>query len=85
MNAPSRDVIDYIADIAVAMCFYMPSVYKQAWFSQSFQRVPGNVLTDEEKQSHLSYLIMSHKKKDGLLENFDMIAKRARNAINRGH
>lgn len=42
-------------------------------------------MTEEEKQTHLNYLMRSHKKNDGLREDFEKIAKRARNAINRGN
>lgn len=55
------------------------------WFQQALARIPGSVLTDEEKQMNLSYFVESHRKKDGLMDRFDIIAKRARNAANRGN
>lgn len=85
LDAPSRDVADFYVDTLVDICNEMPAAYKQLWFTNAFQRTPGNVLTEEEKLSHLNYLVQPHKKKDGLIENFDMIAKRARNAKNRGN
>lgn len=80
LDAPSRDVAVYYVDALVDICIEMPAAYKQLWFTSAFQRTPGNVLTEEEKMSHLNYLVRSHKSKDGLEENFDIIAKRARNA-----
>jgi hypothetical protein len=85
LEAPPRDVADYYSDILIDICFEFPPAYKQMWFTHAFQRTPGNVLTDEEKQTHLDYLVSSHKKKEGLVENFDIIAKRARNAQIRSH
>jgi len=85
MEAPSKDVVDFYVDTLVDICHEMPAQYKQIWFTQAFQRTPGNVLTEEEKLTHLNYLVKQHRKKDGLIENFDIIAKRARNAQNRGN
>lgn len=85
LRAPSRDIVDNYVDLLVGICMHMPPHQKQIWFSSVFSRTPGNVLTDEEKQSHLIYLVGSHKKNDGLIENFDIIAKRARNASNRAN
>jgi hypothetical protein len=85
LSAPNRDVINYAVDILVDICFVMPTQYKQAWFSKAFSRIPGFVLTEEEKITQLDYLVQSHIKRVGLTENFDIIAKRARNAVNRNN
>lgn len=57
LNAPPRDVADYIVDDLVAICLHIPSAYKQVWFTQALIRIPGNVLTEEEKGSNLSYFV----------------------------
>ncbi len=85
LSAPSKDIVDYYVDDLVVICYEMPTEYKRQWFTNAFQHTPGNVLTEEEKLNHLNYLLVPHKSKDGLIENFDIIAKRARNAINRGN
>lgn len=85
LDAPGRSVVEYYVDTLVDLCTIMPAAYRRVWFTSAFQRTPGNVLTEEEKLSHLEYLAKPHKTKDGLIENFDIIAKRARNEKNRGN
>jgi hypothetical protein len=84
LSAPPRDFVDYVVDDIVAICHHLPENEKRVWFAQAFARIPGNVLTEEEKSNDLSYVVKSHKNKDGLVSCFDVIAKRARNHINRG-
>lgn len=55
------------------------------WFVSAFQNIPSNILTQEEKENQVSYLLMSHKKNDGLQDNFYVIGKRAKNIVGRGH
>jgi len=55
------------------------------WFVSAFQNIPSNILTQEEKENHVSYLLRDHKKNDGLYDNFFIIGKRAKNVIGRGH
>jgi hypothetical protein len=85
LSAPSNDVVDYIIDILVVICKYIPSNYKQQWFISAFQRIPNNILTQEEKENHLGYLMANHKKDDGLFDNFYIIYKRGKNVMGRGH
>ena len=51
-------------------------------------KIPGDVLTEEEKIRHLEKIMIegsATEKKDPIIDNFDTIAKRARNSINRGN
>jgi hypothetical protein len=85
LTAPPSDVVDHLVDELVATCVYIPSQYKESWFALALYRIPNNILTAEEKDNHLTYLVQSHKKRDGLMDNFYVIAKRAKNVMGRGH
>jgi hypothetical protein len=39
----------------------------------------------EEKERHIKKIVMQNPNYDTLIDNFDTIAKRARNSINRGN
>lgn len=84
LQAPSRDATDYLVDILVSFSMNMPSASRKQWFTTAFQRIPGNILTEEEKHTYVQYLTESHKKKDGVRERFEIIAKRARNVSGHG-
>lgn len=63
----------------------IPAKFKQGWFVAAFQGIPGNILTQEEKENHVGYLLLNHKKNDGLEDIFFVISKRAKNVVGRGH
>lgn len=83
MSAPPRSILDKLLDVLVAISREFPSQYKQQWFSSVFQRVPTNVLTQEEKGDFLNK-ILKPEREEVLLDDFEIIAKRAKNSVLRG-
>jgi hypothetical protein len=84
LDVPPRNVVDKINDVLISIALHFTPEHKQVWFTHAFAKIPGYVLTEEEKHRHLAKVLQPAKK--GTLEdNFDIIAKRARNAINRGN
>lgn len=85
LDAPSRSVVDKFVDVLVKFSLNFPPQYKQQWFTAGFIKIPGDVLTEEEKTRHLERIMKEPAKEDAIIDNFDTIAKRARNSINRGN
>eukprot|EP00347_Sterkiella_histriomuscorum_P023855 403333152 len=85
LSAPSTSIVEKYVDVLVEICLRFPIDYKKFWFTQAFSKIPGDVLTDEEKERHISKIIVQNPKFDTLVSNFDIIAKRARNTVNRGN
>jgi len=85
LAAPPSDVVDHLIDDLVAICVYIPSQFKESWFALALYRIPNNILTAEEKDNHLTYLVQEHNRREGLMDNFYVIAKRAKNVMGRGH
>ena len=73
-------MVDYFVDVLVGIALNFPVERKRLWFAEAFKRIPGNVLTAEEKGRHLDKICLESPSSDKLIENFDIIAKRARNA-----
>ena len=84
LTAPPRQVVEKQIDILVAITKVFPVQYKQLWFGQAFLKVPGDVLTEEDKQKLHDQIIKPEIKESRLLDSFEMFAKRARNSLNRG-
>lgn len=80
LAAPSKSVVYRFVDVLVEVALEFPVENKRLWFSQAFKSIPGDVLTEEEKCRQLEKICMINPKPDRLIENFDIIAKRARNS-----
>ncbi|CDW74356.1 arm repeat-containing protein [Stylonychia lemnae] len=85
LSAPSKQIINKFVDVVVEFCLRFPVEYKELWFTSAFTKIPGDVLTQEEKQRHIKKIMTLNPNYDTLIDNFDTIAKRARNTINRSN
>lgn len=51
----------------------------------AFMKIPEDVLTEEDKTKFLDMIVKPNVKRTKLIDNFDMMAKRARNTQNRSN
>lgn len=83
LSAPSRSIADLYVDILVVITLTFSAEQKQPWFTQAYQKIPDDVLTEEEKILHIQK-VLQPASKDTLYDYFDIVSKRSRNSYNRG-
>jgi hypothetical protein len=53
LSAPGRSIADMYVDMLVTISLNFQAEQKQTWFTQSYHRIPEDVLTEEEKLLHI--------------------------------
>lgn len=78
---PPKDVASFYVDVLVQLCScFMDNGESRGWLEVALALVPITVFTDENKLTLLDILCDQNYRRSALMQEFDLLAKRARSS-----